>query len=122
MTDHGRELVACTVCGARVRGFNLDRHLRKVHHLAATAKVSGRLKQAKAGSRTIPPRRFRVPSSTQPDGKAAAMDQWRKRLEAEQSPFQPNLDATKPYAHAYREHGRFGSHPSHDGFDDESGA
>ena len=32
-----------------------------------------------------------------------------------------NLDATKGYAHAYREHGRFGSHPSHDGFDGEAG-
>jgi len=32
-----------------------------------------------------------------------------------------NLDATKLYASSYREHGRFGSHPSHDGFDDESG-
>jgi hypothetical protein len=32
-----------------------------------------------------------------------------------------NLDATKLYAHSYRESGRFGSHLSHDGFDDESG-
>jgi hypothetical protein len=30
------------------------------------------------------------------------------------------MDHTRPYAHAYREGGRFGSHPSHDGFDDES--
>jgi hypothetical protein len=32
------------------------------------------------------------------------------------------LDYTRPYAHAYREQGRFGSHPSHDGYDDESDA
>jgi len=31
-----------------------------------------------------------------------------------------NLDQTKPYAHMFREHGRFGSHPSHDDFSDES--
>lgn len=31
-----------------------------------------------------------------------------------------NLDAAKLYAHYYRELGRYGSHPSHDGFDDES--
>lgn len=31
-----------------------------------------------------------------------------------------NLDASKLYAHAYREHGKYGSHPSHDGFGDES--
>src|SRR5271166_5115230 len=37
------------------------------------------------------------------------------------APRDKNLDATKLYAHSYRETGRFGSHPSHDGFDDESG-
>ena len=31
-----------------------------------------------------------------------------------------NLDATKGYAHAFRDRGSFGSHPSHDAFDDES--
>jgi phage FluMu protein Com len=31
------------------------------------------------------------------------------------------IDATKDYAHNFREDGRFGSHPSHDGFDDDSG-
>jgi hypothetical protein len=36
------------------------------------------------------------------------------------APRDKNLDATKLYAHSYREQGRFGSHPSHDGFDDES--
>jgi uncharacterized C2H2 Zn-finger protein len=36
------------------------------------------------------------------------------------SPRDKNLDATKLYAHPYREQGKFGSHPSHDGFDDES--
>jgi len=33
---------------------------------------------------------------------------------------QRNLDSTRLYAHAYREHGKFGSHPTHDGFDDDS--
>ena len=30
-------------------------------------------------------------------------------------------DKTRDYAHAFRENGRYGSHPIHDGFDDESG-
>lgn len=34
--------------------------------------------------------------------------------------FDKSIDVTKDYAQAYRENGRFGSHPSHDGFDDES--
>ncbi len=34
----------------------------------------------------------------------------------------PNrIDATKGYAHAYREQGKFGSHPMHDGFGDDDG-
>src|SRR5690606_29358936 len=33
---------------------------------------------------------------------------------------QRQLDATKGYAHFARENGRFGSHPSHDDFGDES--
>lgn len=37
------------------------------------------------------------------------------------APAEKNLDATKLYAHPSREHGRYGSHPSHDGFDHESG-
>jgi hypothetical protein len=36
------------------------------------------------------------------------------------APRDKNLDATKLYAHPCREQGRYGSHPSHDGFDDES--
>lgn len=36
--------------------------------------------------------------------------------------LQPNIDATRLYAHSYREHGHYGSHSGHDGFDDESEA
>jgi hypothetical protein len=31
-----------------------------------------------------------------------------------------DMDQTNDYAHAYREEGKYGSHPSHNGFDDES--
>jgi hypothetical protein len=31
------------------------------------------------------------------------------------------IDATKLYAHSFRENGKYGSHPLHDGMDDESG-
>lgn len=30
------------------------------------------------------------------------------------------MDATRSYAHSFREHGHYGSHPAHDDFDDES--
>ena len=41
-------------------------------------------------------------------------------VEAEAPPWRNNLDATKDYGYPAREAGRYGSHPSHDGFDDES--
>ncbi len=36
------------------------------------------------------------------------------------TPSKNNIDHTRSYAHTFREHGRFGSHPSHDDFGDES--
>jgi hypothetical protein len=42
------------------------------------------------------------------------------KVEAEAPPWRNNLDATKNYGYPARESGRYGSHPSHDGFDDES--
>lgn len=33
-----------------------------------------------------------------------------------------SMDATRGYAHPFREQGRFGSHPSHDGYGDEDNA
>jgi len=36
--------------------------------------------------------------------------------------FGPNLDATKDMCYPAREQGKYGTHASHDGFDDESGS
>jgi hypothetical protein len=40
--------------------------------------------------------------------------------EAVNSPWRDTLDATKNIGYPARESGRYGSHPAHDGFDDES--
>ena len=45
---------------------------------------------------------------------------WKGEEETEVSPWWDNLDATKGIGYPARESGRYGSHPSHDGFDDES--
>jgi len=42
------------------------------------------------------------------------------KIEVENPSWWNNLDATKNYGYPAREAGRYGSHPSHDGFDDES--
>jgi hypothetical protein len=41
------------------------------------------------------------------------------RNEVSQERLSRALDATKEYAHNFQDGGRFGSHPSHDRFDDE---
>jgi hypothetical protein len=86
----------CPVCKARVKTSRLKRHLKKVHK-ANPARAD--LKTAVVYSANDVLRETTT--------LVAARDK--------------NLDATKLYAHSYRESGRFGSHPSHDGFDDESG-
>jgi hypothetical protein len=98
----------CPCCGCHIRPERLKTHLRKVHRENKSQKPRRHSSQAKRGeiSRT--------------SGKADRHDRWKKTVESAQSPLQPNLDATRLYAHRYREKGRYGSHPSHDGFDDES--
>jgi hypothetical protein len=86
----------CSVCKVKVRTDRLKRHMDKVH---------------RARSRRAVPELSSSPSATDVLRESTTLV----------APRDKNLDATKLYAHAYREQGRYGSHPSHDGFDDESG-
>ena len=45
---------------------------------------------------------------------------WKGEEEIEAPAWRSSLDATKGIGFPVREAGRYGSHPSHDGFDDES--
>ena len=63
-----------------------------------------------------------------PDGlrlQLAAEDPDQKEMEAEQSVWgasvwRDTIDAAKNIGYPVRESGKYGSHPSHDGFNDES--
>jgi len=81
----------CPECNVRVKTSRLKRHLRKVHKTRSGQVIAHSATDVLRESTTLV------------------------------APRDKNLDVTKPYAHSYREGGRFGSHPSHDGFDDESG-
>lgn len=97
-------LVACPQCRAIVRRDRLSRHVRKVHRRRGKGRSSLRAGDARAKvSRAFP-------QTTHQQILGATDDVQSRRM-----------DYTRPYAHPYREHGRFGSHPSHDGFDDQSG-
>jgi hypothetical protein len=94
---HRSNLVQCPKCTSRVRHDHLPGHLKRVH-LTDGARPNPTLPSGGAGR-------------PMESGDSAAMGNGSR-----------TLDATRLYAHRYREGGRFGSHPSHDGFDDESGS
>ena len=89
----GHKYELCSVCKAKVRVTRIKKHMAKVHK-----------------RRFVGPRAVVVPSSKDPTRESTTFI----------APRDKNLDATKLYAHPCREQGRYGSHPSHDGFDDES--
>ena len=92
-------VVACSRCGVRIRANRLKTHLAK-----------------KCPARRNKQVRESVPERTLPTSRAAR----RSNAYREANSISAG-DQTKGYGHSYRERGRFGSHPSHDGFDDESG-
>jgi hypothetical protein len=60
------------------------------------------------------------PAAGYNDQKAAASLRWKGEEEMEVPAWWINLDASKDIGYPVREEGRYGSHPSHDDFDDES--
>jgi hypothetical protein len=96
------DMVDCPHCSAVMRSYHLPRHLRKAHHSGAVRTQAAREPDTSKSART-------APIDTGP----IARDQTR---------VERRLDATKDYAHAFREQGRFGSHPSHDDFSHEGKA
>ena len=56
------------------------------------------------------------------DARLTALERRNSEIEDEQLPWERNLDAKKSWGYPCREEGRYGSYPSHDGFDDESSA
>ncbi|MBI2090391.1 MAG: hypothetical protein HYT78_16895 [Deltaproteobacteria bacterium] len=64
---------------------------------------------------------FETEQASKTDADEDAKSPWWNFGEEIEAPASvPNLDATKGIGYPARETGRYGSHPSHDGFDDES--
>lgn len=101
----------CPYCGANVKSTKLPKHMRvKCPKRIPNLMRSRHSQSSKGGAPQM--NRWGSSGVDQPSKKRGAVhDQVHGR---------DRLDATKGYAHAYREQGRFGSHPSHDSFDDES--
>ncbi len=135
------ELIHCPVtgCNAKLRAQELERHIRRGHVASSRSTdasgtillAASKARAAHAALMTSSNSRSRMTSkpTTQvtghrkeartPEGSTGEGNAGKQSTLV--SPRDKNLDATKGYAHSYREMGRYGSHPSHDGFDDESG-
>lgn len=110
--------VACPKCGQSVKEIRLESHLQKPH--------SG--SQKKVQTKKVPPPSSRnqtqvktfVVRPLKPVLAGASGGNKEDDLRYESPQSVRAMDYTREYAHAFREQGRYGSHPSHDGFDDES--
>lgn len=109
----GRSLRRCPMCKALVKTRKLPRHLSMKCPKNRELKIK-LLLSLKAGHSSTATIRREIPESV-------GNSKDKKRKVYDQVSGRDRVDFTKDYAHNFRERGRFGSHPSHDGFDDESG-
>lgn len=138
--DLGSDWTVCGRCGSNLKSKNLKSHQTKkcprraslVEYAPPARKRLRRTAQRhtmhSAGSVSRAPAAEGKSRSTNPGARLAAISAVRASIKSEISDAKvysdqtvKNQDATHAYSTHYRENGRFGSHPSHDGFDDESG-
>lgn len=93
-------------------------------HLGKGGRWRWRKTYAPTTTRALEPYRPGVPPTdkTSHQAKSPTMEslRYKEGAEIEPPPWSNNLDATKNIGYPVRESGRYGSHPSHDAFDDES--
>lgn len=100
-TSKTRLTVKCEKCNVVVRKDRIEKHMLNVHKIGNLNKNSA------------------IRNKT--DETVVDLGQSVSYISPQtESKLEKQLDYTKPYAHSYREHGKFGSHPSHDNFEDDS--
>lgn len=115
------DVIQCSYCKATVKRSLLASHIAGSH--PGTIKLIRRKQlpsesdwlSAKATKppRTSKPARVKM-KSARPSSTEINKPSWKQQFSEE------TLDFSRPFAHAFREHGKFGSYPSHDDFGDES--
>lgn len=95
-----RPMIECPQCNAKVRADRLAAHLSKRCPSAPTKKSRRQKRATKRNRERL------ATENTNPSGFVDWSDH--------------SLDGSVNYWDAYRENGRFGSHPSHDDYGDEA--
>ena len=107
----------CPFCHAQVREDRLQRHLSS---RCPSRSVKGRNTRSRSGRISEAAREIREMSHQADSSRPVGSLRYKEGAEIESPDWYNNLDATKNIGYPVRESGRYGSHPSHDGFDDES--
>jgi hypothetical protein len=106
------QMTTCPDCRCPVKTVNLQKHAQRCpKKRRATSTNSPSYKGEGRGS-ALPAKRFHS---------AAAAKKIDPRVRFAQANSIERIDATKLYAHSFRENGKYGSHPLHDAMDDEAG-
>jgi hypothetical protein len=101
------QMKSCPLCDSQVREDRLQRHMSSRCALRSNKTAEQRARAAQQVKELQ-------------DGASSESMRHKGKVEAERPSWWSNLDATKNYGYPARESGRYGSYPSHDGFDDES--
>jgi hypothetical protein len=111
------KMIKCSFCGCQVKSTNLQKHLgRCPKGPRGYSNPSAKKPRHHAiDARTVSPPTLETNNSLPEPKRLKPRDGY------EQVSGRDRRDATKLYAHPCRENGKYGSHPMHDGFDDESG-
>jgi hypothetical protein len=106
--------MTCPYCNASLLAKNVERHLRKVHKGYDT-------KGWKPGAQHSTTGKAAPEANGARGRRVVPREQSLREAFAEVNSIDLR-DKTRGYEYRCRENGRYGSHPIHDGFDDDSGA
>jgi hypothetical protein len=114
-----RKMIKCSYCDCPVKTANLQRHLgRCPKYLMKHSNPSARKSVQHTKANQVPALSVSAQKAHDSVAEPRKLD---KRTRYAQVSGRDPIDATKLYAHSFRENGKYGSHPLHDGMDDESG-
>lgn len=126
-----RKMKCCPLCSTLVREDRLQKHMSRrcplrpggpatghaivqtVHQVCAPNKPARQPEMPRQQFKKVQSKRFLQDSAHQSARQIG-------NVHVEKPSWGDNLDATKNCGYPAREEGRYGSYPSHDGFDDES--
>ncbi len=115
-TVNGHAMTNCSLCNARVREDRLQRHLSS---RCPSRPARARNPRSRSGSLVEAANKIKEKSDRAGSQQVGSL-RYKEGAEIEPPAWSNNLDATKNIGYPVRESGRYGSHPSHDAFDDES--